>query len=157
MLKVIEYASDITEKLDWAVPRSRNNGFSLRKIDHIDYRVIMSSIRLWFTAVNNVKDINIVVPCTNLTSKISTANTSSAFSITIELKLNSQILNDFVQLFSKTSNIFKNPSCPIVKSVFGFVFRWIARFIWLYIDKYTFYELLEFRVLLFRSIYPYSW
>lgn len=83
----------------------------------------MSSIRLRFTAIYNIEDINIVIPCANLTNKIITAKTSSAFSITIELKLNSQILNDFVQLFSKTSKIFKNPSCPMVSNVFGLVFK----------------------------------
>lgn len=156
MLKVVKNTANITEKFDWAVPRSRYDSFSLRKIDHINNGVVVSSIRLRFTAIYNIKDINIVIPCTNLTYQIITAKTSSAFSITIELKLNSQILNDFVQLFSKTSKIFKNPSCPIVSKVFGFVFRWIALLIWLNIYKYTFYELLIFKVLLFSSIYPYS-
>lgn len=66
--------------------------------------------RLRFAAVDDVEDVDIVVPCANLNNENYTANTSSDFSITIELRLNSQILKDFVQFFSRTSNIFKNPS-----------------------------------------------
>lgn len=156
MLEVIEHTANITEEFDWAVPRSRNNCFPLGEINHINNRIIVSSIRLRFTAIYDIKDINIVVPCANLTSKRITANTSSGFNITIELRLNSQILKDLVQLLSKTSNIFKNPSCPIVSNVFGFVFRWIALLIWLNQRYSTFYAPLEFRVLWFSSIYPYS-
>lgn len=156
VLEIIKNAPNITEEFNWAVPRGRNNSLSLRKINHINDGVIMCSVRLWFTAIYDIEDINIVIPCTNLANKIITAKTSSAFSMTIELKLNSHILKDFVQLFSKTSNIFKKPSCPMVSNVFGFVFRCIALLIWLNIRKDTFYELLIFRVLLFNSIYPYS-
>jgi hypothetical protein len=65
---------------------------------------------LRLATVNNVKYINIVIPCTNLHKLMLTAKTSSDLSMTIELRLNSQILNDLVQFFYTTSNILRKPS-----------------------------------------------
>jgi hypothetical protein len=48
----------------------------------------MCGERLGFAAVDNVKDIDIVVPGSDLNRANCTANTSSDLSITMELKLN---------------------------------------------------------------------
>ena len=66
--------------------------------------------RLRFASVDDVEDVDIIIPGADLYKAIFTAKTSSDFSMTIALRLNSQILKDFVQFFSTTSNIFKNPS-----------------------------------------------
>ena len=58
----------------------------------------MSREGLRFAAVNDVEDVDVIVPCPDLNEEASTAKTSSDLSITIVLRLNSQILNDFVQL-----------------------------------------------------------
>ena len=90
---------------------------------------------LRFAAVNDVEYVDIVIPCPDLDRGMLTANTSSDLSMTMELRLNSQILNDLVQFFYTTSNIFRKPSCPIVSRVLGLLFRCRARFIWLNIPK----------------------
>jgi hypothetical protein len=78
---------------------------------------------LGFATIDDIKDVDVVVPGTDLNKAILTAKTSSDLSMTIELKLNSHILKDFVQFFSKTSKIFKKPSWPIVRRVLGLLLR----------------------------------
>ena len=55
-----------------------------------------------------------------------TAKISSVFITVMQLKWNSQILKDFRHTFSAMSNIFKNPSEPIVSNEFGLLGMWIA-------------------------------
>jgi hypothetical protein len=89
----------------------------------------MGRERLGFAAVNDVEQIDIVVPSSNLNNRIVTAKVSSFLSIAMQLRLNSHILNDLVQLFSKTSNILRKPSWLIVSNVFGLLRRCNALFI----------------------------
>jgi len=57
----------------------------------------------------------------------------------MQLKWNSQILNDFRQTFSFMSKIFKKPSEPIVSKEFGLLGMWIAWTIWLnFMEKVLF-------------------
>lgn len=70
----------------------------------------MGRERLGFAPVNDVEQIDVVVPGANLDNKSDTAKVSSFFSMAMQLKLNSQILNDLVQLLSRTSNILRKPS-----------------------------------------------
>lgn len=71
----------------------------------------------------------------------------------IQLKWNSQILNDFKQVFYWTSNIFKNPSDPMVSKEFGFEGIWIACVMALFITKFvpfvSFWNCIVFDVLFF--------
>jgi hypothetical protein len=110
VLLVVQHVSHIPEHLDGAVPGGRNDGLALGHVEDVDDGVVVGGEGLRLAAVHDVEDVNVVVPGSDLNEGRVTAKTSSDLSITIELRLNSQILKDFVQLLSITSNIFKKPS-----------------------------------------------
>lgn len=98
MLLIVQHIADISKHLDWTIPWSRDDGLAFGHIENVDNGVIVSREGLRFAAVNDVEDVDVIVPCPDLNEEASTAKTSSDLSITIVLRLNSQILNDFVQL-----------------------------------------------------------
>lgn len=59
---VVKNASHISESFDGAVPGSRGYGFSFGHINQIDNGVIMSRERFRLASIDNVEQINIVIP-----------------------------------------------------------------------------------------------
>lgn len=100
VLLVVEHVAHVPEHLDGAVPGGGDDGLALGHVDDVDDGVVVRGEGLGLAAVDDVEDVDVVVPGSDLDRGGSTAKTSSDLSITMALRLNSQILKDLVQFFS---------------------------------------------------------
>ncbi len=66
MLLIVKNTSNIPKHFDGAVPRCWDDGFSFRHVGNINDGVVMSRKRFGFAAIHNVEDVDVVVPCANL-------------------------------------------------------------------------------------------
>lgn len=75
VLLVVQHIPDIPEHLDRAIPGSRDDGLAFGHVEDVDDGVIVSRERLRLATVNDVEDVDIVIPRANLCDEESTAKT----------------------------------------------------------------------------------
>lgn len=75
VLFVVQHIPYISEHLDGAVPGGRDDGLALGHVKDIDDGVIVSREGLRLAAVNDVEDIDVVIPCADLCEEGGTAKT----------------------------------------------------------------------------------
>lgn len=66
VLLVVQHITDIPEHLDRAIPGGRDDGLSLWHVENVDDGVIVSREGLRLATVDDVEDVDVVVPCADL-------------------------------------------------------------------------------------------
>jgi hypothetical protein len=66
MILIVDHIAHVSESFDRTVPRSSGYSFSFGQIDKINDRVIVGWERLRLASIDNVEEINVVIPRANL-------------------------------------------------------------------------------------------